>query len=240
MALCSKCEKEVPSSAWSCPNCGEPISHNENSTPPMRETPPSPAMAKKQQMLYRKIPYPIKKLLLKFQQNPMTQIIFKKISHIPTNVKIVGVILCLIVLAGTAYTIFSDELTLKNQATDFVEARNRILLEAGDTDAMRIVAKNTAPDYKKKYLDELLFTDSKSFNSEDSSKNSKVTAELQSVQIDDDKQHAIVNYRISVPANHPISKSGDQQHPSIKNGILQLEWVKLDGKWYFNGEKTTE
>jgi hypothetical protein len=240
MALCSKCEKEVPSSAWSCPNCGEPISHNENSAPAIREDSTSPAMAKKQQMIYSKIPYPIKKLLFKFQQNPMTQIIFKKISHIPQSIKMVGVLLCLVVLAGTAYTIFSDKLTLKNQAADFVEARNRILLETGDTNAMGIVAKNTAPDYKKKYLDELLFTDSKSFNSEDSSKNNKVTAELQSIQIDDDKQHAIVNYRISVPANHPTIKSSDQQHPSLENGILQLKWVKLDGKWYFNGEKITE
>lgn len=242
MALCSKCGKEVPFSAWSCPNCGEPISHNENSAPATREDSTSPIMAKKQQISFGKIPRPIKILLYNFQQNSIIQTTLKKANRLPKIVKIIGIAFCLAaVLAGATHTFFSDELTLKKQANAFIEARNRILIGVVDTDAMETIAKNIIPEYKKKYLDGLLYTGSKTFTKESVfSKSAKITAELQSIQIEDDNQHALVNYKIYVPTNQPLSESNDQQQLSLKDAIVQLSWVKIDGKWYFCGEKTSE
>jgi len=202
-------------------------------------------MAKKRQISFGKLPRPIKNWLYKFQQNSIIQIILKKANHLPKIVKIIGLTFCiaavLAILAGAAHTLFSDELTLKKQANSFIEARNRILLGVVDTDAMETIAKNITPEYKKKYLDELLFAGSKRFANESVfSKNTKITAELQSIQIEDDNQYALVNYKIYIPTNQLLSESGDQQQPSLKNAIVQLSWVKIDGKWYFHGEKTSE
>jgi len=245
MKVCSKCGYDLPASAWSCPSCGEPIPHNLGNIPddtPIEKKPSSSIdSAKIWKAVFEKMPAPVQVLLKKCGQNAFIQIALQKIGRLPKAVKIVG-LLCLIVAAATTvHAITADEIALKSQANEFLTARNTILLGSTDTSAMGKVGQNLMPAYKHEYMDVLLSTGAKNIHTQgDLAKNIKVNAELQSINIDSDKQHATVNYSLTLPINLETSSPNNQVQIPLKNGEMQMEWIKLDGKWYFSGEKIVD
>ncbi len=245
MKVCSKCGHDLPASAWSCPGCGEPIPHHLDAipadAPAEKKRPAASASSKIGQTIFAKLPPRLQDMLKKCGQNAFIQIALQKIGGLPKTVKIIGLLFFIVAAASTVHAITADEIALKAQANEFITARNSILLGSTDTTALGKVGQNLDPEYKHAYIDALLSTGSK--NSQvhgDLTKNIKVNIELQSVEIDKDKQHAVVNYLINLPINLDTAVPRQQLQIPLKNGILQLEWIKISGKWYFNGEKIND
>lgn len=237
MPVCKKCGNDVPASAWSCPNCGEPSAHDdifvqtkEDQAQPVKSTP-------LMQIISQKLPAPLKKSLASLSNRPLVQKALQKAEKVPKPLRIGTAIVVLAAFVIAFITIGADENTLKKQSQELITSRNIILLGSTDTEALRKIGQNTDPAYKKQYLDLLLASAAKTPLAQpiaqDVQKNIKVSAELESVQIADDKQHATVSYTIAIPTNIMLK---DSHEISLKNGILQTQWEKSDDTWYFTGE----
>jgi hypothetical protein len=237
MPVCKKCGNDIPASAWSCPNCGEPSPREDNFVQVKEERPEPVKSTPLTQIISQKLPEPIKKALASLTNRPLVQKALQKLEKVPKPLRIITAVAILAAFFIGFITIGADENALKKQSQDLIASRNIILLGSTDTEALRKIGQNTDPAYKKQYLDLLLASAAKTPLAQpivqDVQKNIKVSAELESVQIADDKQHATVNYIIAIPTN--IMRKGSHEI-SLKNGLLQTQWEKSADTWYFTGE----